>query len=1075
MHNKITKAITASFMAAAMLTTTVATVAPMTVSAGEILGESDYTYKALPWHTCETNPGKQTFELTDAGEAHITVITPEGGEKSKWDLQFRHRNIDLKKNHEYKISCRIKSNRSGMEICSKIGDISGKLEYVELKDGKFVAGPSMGGEWGNAAKLTTEYQTFEGTFKCTEDLESVEWAFHYAKDSNGYGGNAQAGDEIWFDDMHLEDLTSDEYDTNQDDYVKLGAVRRDDSGLENNYISVNQIGYYSNLSKVAVLGDNKGDITYGASSIDIAEGSTYDFKVINDTTGAVALTGKTSAAKKDLDSGDIVCKIDFTELTDAGTYHIEVGEWKSFSFRIGDDIYTNKGEKENNMLTNALNYYYQNRSGIDIESAYITSGDKSSLKHQGGHKTDTATVQKEWVRSYNSAEEATGTYASSKITASGGWYDAGDHGKYVVNGGISVWTLQNMYERTVVQGSEDKFDNGSGTVVIPETNNGVPDILDEAAVELDWMMEMVVQSNEPTWGKYAGLVYHKLHDHKWTGLGVRPWDYESEWGTVRIVKPPTFAATLNFVACAAQAARLWAPYDSEKAAEYLEAAKTSYEAFKKIYADYPAYTDAENSNPTSLYAPLDQAIGGGAYGDSDVTDDAYWAACELYAATGDSEYYTDLSGYKDAFKVVSYLEGGENKGSFSSFNWGNTASCGSLTLYLNENNSKLTSLTDANKATITDTIKEAADLYVSKENEQGYGIPYEGATYSDPVNLPADLEITGYEWGSNSFVVNNAMIMAYAYDITDDVKYMNGVTTSMDYILGTNPLSVSFVTGYGSYHISRPHHRYWSHELDSSLPMAPDGIISGGPNAGLQDPYVRALGFVPGAADNPSQRCYVDSIEAWSTNEVTINWNAPFAWVVSFLQDEAANVSSEGVLKVTPSTVEVEVGKTETLKPTVDGTEVDATFKSNDSSVVTVDANGTITGVAEGSTTITVTYGDKSVEVKVNVTDSTKTSETDTSETNATEDTNATIPSYTGNASLLYGDVNLDLVVDSTDVVVLNKRLISESKYPLQNDQATEQANTADYDARKIDSKDSMAIINSVLGVISKDDLGPKK
>ena len=132
------------------------------------------------------------------------------------------------------------------------------------------------------------------------------------------------------------------------------------------------------------------------------------------------------------------------------------------------------------------------------------------------------------------------------------------------------------------------------------------------------------------------------------------------------------------------------------------------------------------------------------------------------------------------------------------------------------------------------------------------------------------------------------MVMAYAYDLTGDIKYMNGVTTAMDYLLGTNPLNFSFITGYGSYYETSPHHRYWSKELDKTLPEAPDGILSGGPNAGLQDPYVRALGFVPGKATNPSQRCLVDSIEAWSTNEVTINWNAPLAWMVSFLQDEAA-------------------------------------------------------------------------------------------------------------------------------------------------------------------------------------------
>ena len=182
------------------------------------------------------------------------------------------------------------------------------------------------------------------------------------------------------------------------------------------------------------------------------------------------------------------------------------------------------------MLTNAMNYFYQNRSGVDIKEDYITSGDKSTLAHEGGHMTDSASVQKIWKNEYSSKEEATGTYASSKITASGGWYDAGDHGKYVVNGGISVWTLQNMYERAAqTEEGKKKFADGSGVVVVPEKGNGVPDVLDEAAVELDWMTEMVVKADEPTWGKYAGMVYHKLHDHKWTGLATRPYEYEEEW------------------------------------------------------------------------------------------------------------------------------------------------------------------------------------------------------------------------------------------------------------------------------------------------------------------------------------------------------------------------------------------------------------------------------------------------------------------------------------------------------------------------------------------------------------------
>jgi endoglucanase len=239
-----------------------------------------------------------------------------------------------------------------------------------------------------------------------------------------------------------------------------------------------------------------------------------------------------------------------------------------------------------------------------------------------------------------------------------------------------------------------------------------------------------------------------------------------------------------------------------------------------------------------------------------------------------------------SYKVTSRITGGENasgEGSLTTFNWGNTASAGSLTLALHKD------LLDKTAAsTLEASILDAADVYLKQEAAQGYGIPYtyDGPGYNDPNNLDPSIIINGYEWGSNSMVINNLIVMAYAYDQTGESKYLSGVTTGMDYLLGTNPLAYSFITGYGSYHEKNPHHRYWSHELDKTLPEAPDGVLSGGPNAGLQDPYVRALGFVPGKEDNPSQRCYVDSIEAWSTNEVTINWNAPLAWIVEFLQDK---------------------------------------------------------------------------------------------------------------------------------------------------------------------------------------------
>ena len=918
MHKRIKSAIAASIMAVSMVAPAIANVAPMAASAGQVLGETSFDYKALPWHTCETSPAKQDFAIED-GAFHITVLNPVGGDHEKWDLQFRCRNLNFKAGHTYEFSFTVKGARAGMELCSKISDISGENEYFVLNETEMQMGPAMGGQWGKALKLSTSSQTVEGTFKPTKDLESVEWAFHYA-DGTQWEGNAEEGDEIWFEEMSIICTDCpDEYvegSCNADPSNSFGAVNRDYASKTNpdilmdgdeilNYVSVNQIGYYPKLKKVATLSDNGGDILYGASKLNLSA-STYDFEVCDASSGKVVWEGTSGPKIADADSADNVYKLDFSEFDTPGRYFIRIkGEkWRSFDFNIGDNIYY---DESHNILTNAVNYFYQNRSGIDIEEKYITSGDTSTLAHKGGHKTDTAAVQKVWKNEYASAEEATGTYASSKITANGGWYDAGDHGKYVVNGGIAVWTLQNMYERATLIGQDkEKFADNSGVVVVPEAGNKIPDILDEAAVELDWIADMKVDASEPTWGKVAaGLYYHKLHDHKWTGLATRPWNYEEEWETTRIVKPPTLAATLNYSACAAQAARLWADYDAAKAEEYLSSAKEAYEAYQKWWYEYDASEvqhptldtkcPAEEINETSLYAPMWQAKGGGPYGDNNVLDDAYWAACEIFISAsvmGDSDaatYKSEIDNSKYAYTCHTRMVGGENKdGSFTSFNWGNTASCGTLALSLHSD-----LLSDAENAKVKENILKAADDYIAMEEQQGYGIPYiyDGDPYNDPNNLPPSVMIQGYEWGSNSMVINNTIVMAYAYDLTKgteiDINYMNGIVSAMDYLLGNNPLSFSYVTGYGTYKEKNPHHRYWSYELDKTLPMAPDGVLSGGPNAGLQDPYVRALGFVPGELSNPSQRCFVDSIEAWSTNEVTINWNAPLAWITSFLQDEA--------------------------------------------------------------------------------------------------------------------------------------------------------------------------------------------
>ena len=582
MHKNYKK-IVAGLMAALMVAPTAISISePQNAAAYELLGETSFDHKMVPWHTVQASPAKQYFDFSE-GNVHILILVPQGADKEKWDLQLRHRNLDFKKGHEYKVSFKVKSNRDGMELCSKIGSIRGGKEYFSL-DGEtndMHMGPDMGGQWPFApVKLSTEWQTFEGIFKPIEDIEGAEWSFYYAKGTK-YAGNAVEGDELWFDDMSIEDLTD---STTIPPASSYGYTARGFSGLENNFISVNPLGYYKGLEKTATLGDNNGDFTCGAKYFKLEE--KYDYEIVRVSDEKVVYTGQTDTPKKDSDSGDNVGRIDFTEFDEVGEYYIRIKgkDWRSLPFRIGTDIYS---DSQRNMLTDVLNYFYQNRSGIDIESKFITSGDKAKLAHAYNKDEANGYVQKGWQQYYINNIDYINSEASSRIDTGGGWFNGPDFNKTLTDGGISLWTLQNMYERaSLTADGGKKFADGSGVVSVPETGNKVPDILDECRYELDFMQKMKVDPVERTWGKYAGLYYHGMR-----GINFVPdtWDYVQPYSAAYSVYPPTFAATLNYAACAAQAARLWEPYDAEYAEQLFTSAKEAYEAYKKNWYEAAPY------------------------------------------------------------------------------------------------------------------------------------------------------------------------------------------------------------------------------------------------------------------------------------------------------------------------------------------------------------------------------------------------------------------------------------------------------------------------------------------------------
>jgi endoglucanase len=169
---------------------------------------------------------------------------------------------------------------------------------------------------------------------------------------------------------------------------------------------------------------------------------------------------------------------------------------------------------------------------------------------------------------------------------------------------------------------------------IPEAGNGDPDVLDEAKWEIDFLLRMQVPAGQPL----AGMVHHKIHDEKWTGLPLRPADDPQK----RYLYPPSTAATLNLAAVGARCARVYAVWDHQLAGRCLVAAKKAWKAAQQ----HPA-----------IYAPAG-GEGGGAYDDTKVTDEFSWAAAELFATTGDPAYKKRITTMLSAADGFSWQETG---------------------------------------------------------------------------------------------------------------------------------------------------------------------------------------------------------------------------------------------------------------------------------------------------------------------------------------------------------------------------------------------------------------------------------
>jgi endoglucanase len=570
-------------------------------------------------------------------------------------------------------------------------------------------------------------------------------------------------------------------------------------------VYINQAGYLNNLPK----------IFYSIVSAD-------SFSVIEIATQQEYFSGPMELYyANDPATGLNLYQGDFSSLQREGIYYIRTNlNDTSYTFSISSNAFTDVYKK-------SLKGFYYQRCGTALLQT-----NAGVYSHPNCHLNDGV---------YHSSTGQTGS-----LNTTGGWHDAGDYGKYIVNAGISAGTLLMAYESFPQYFSYDDLN-------IPESGNGVPDILDEVRYELNWFLKM----QNPNGG-----IYFKVTKTNFESF-IMP---NNDSGT-RYIYQISSSATADFAAVMARASRLFSAIDSTFANQCLTAATLAWD----FLAANPTIIPAGGlKNPTGTVT--------GEYGDTNDKDERLWAAAELFETTGNSIYKT----YFDS----NFSQGGIIN---SSMNWGNVKPLAQIT-YLKSTQSGAT-------VTVKNQIKNSLISYcnslVIRHNLNGFGIT---------VN-PGE-----YYWGSNSDVLNKAIILIFGFAESGNINYKNTALAQLNYILGTNAHNLSFITGVGSNSIMHPHHR--PSASDGVVNPVP-GLLSGGPNEYLNDPVLQSLFN----SSTPPALCFVDNVDSYASNEIAINWNAPLVFIAGYFNgDGLTSVEEQGFL--TPEKFQLEQNYPNPFNPT---------------------------------------------------------------------------------------------------------------------------------------------------------------
>ena len=326
-----------------------------------------------------------------------------------------------------------------------------------------------------------------------------------------------------------------------------------------------------------------------------------------------------------------------------------------------------------------------------------------------------------------------------------------------------------------------------------------------------------------------GGVYHKLTTLQFSGT-VMPSDDVDK----RYIIGKSATATLDFAGVMAVAARVYKPFDASFAEKALEAAKKAY--------------TWGSQNMNTLYTGNPKDVATGAYEDRDASDEKNFAAAELFVTTKDASYSAsgisnNIPGWQDMSGLVTYTKA----------------------IHAND---------FADGAAAKDSLLKVADRYASNAST-GFGVPM---TKND------------FYWGSNSVAANMGVWLLHAYYLTGEKKYYQSAVRTLDYLLGKNPMDMSYVTGFGTKSPMHPHHR--PSQADKITEPVP-GMLVGGPQPGGEDIGTQQWECKDYRVNGAPAKSYFDDECSYASNEVAINWNSPVAYLAGAIEALNSGVSPD--------------------------------------------------------------------------------------------------------------------------------------------------------------------------------------